>query len=169
MNNDTGTRILDAMIRYNGADMRRVNHAIKVWAYALAITEREGCDERTRTIVSYAAILHDIGIHEAERKHGSNAGPYQEMEGPAVARELLMAIPDLELPGDMLERILFLIGHHHTYSAIDGTDFRILVEADFIVNADEDHMPSDAIAAMRQRIFHSPGSISMLDTFFASI
>jgi HD superfamily phosphohydrolase len=166
-NDTTETKILDAMIRYNGADMRRVNHAIKVWAYALAIAERENCDDRTRKIVSCAAILHDIGIHEAERKHGSNAGPYQEMEGPAIVRELLASIPELEIPADMLERIVYLVGHHHTYSAIDGTDFRILVEADFIVNADEDRMDSKAIAAMRQKIFRTAGALAMIDTFFA--
>ena len=40
-------------------------------------------------VVRAAAVLHDIGIREAERKHGSSAGKYQEVEGPPIARRIL--------------------------------------------------------------------------------
>ena len=82
-----------------------------------------------------AALLHDIGIHEAERRHGSSAGPYQEQEGPAVACPLLSAAGADE---SEIERICWLIAHHHSCQAGENTDFRILLEADFLVNADED-------------------------------
>jgi hypothetical protein len=52
-------------------------------------------------------LLHDIGIHEAERKHNSRAGNWQELEGPPVAKELLKAI---DLDDAVKERVLFLIG-----------------------------------------------------------
>ena len=42
-------------------------------------------------MVRAAAILHDIGIHEAERKHGSSSGRLQELEGPPIARAILEA------------------------------------------------------------------------------
>jgi hypothetical protein len=165
----TERRILDAMIRYNGSDLRRINHAIKVWGYACAIAEREAaggnCDERTRTIVSYAAILHDIGIHEAERKHGSSAGNFQELEGPAVAKGVLEGI---QLDADILDRVLYLIGNHHSYAKIDGTDFRILVEADFIVNIDEDGMDGKAVAAAKERIFRTTGGTALLDVLYGA-
>ena len=38
-------------------------------------------------MVLSAAYLHDIGIKEAERKYQSSAAPYQEQEGPAIARD----------------------------------------------------------------------------------
>ena len=76
-----------------------------------------------------AALLHDIGIHEAERQHGSSAGPYQEQEGPAVARPLLSAAGADE---SEIERICWLIAHHHSCQAGEDTDFRILLEADFL-------------------------------------
>ena len=168
MENDmTERRILDAMIRYNGSDLKRINHAIKVWGYACALAEREAenghCDERTRMIVSYAALLHDIGIHEAERKYGSSAGNFQELEGPAVARNVLAGI---QIDEDILDRVLYLIGNHHSYAKIDGTDFRILVEADFIVNIDEDGMDGKAVAAARERVFRTDGGITLLDALY---
>ena len=49
----------------------------------------EGGDPR---IVVAAAVLHDIGIQEAERKHGSSGPQGQELEGPPIARRR-------ELPG----------------------------------------------------------------------
>ena len=31
--------------------------------------------------------------------------------------------------------------HHHTYTGVDGIDYQILLEADYLVNADESHYP----------------------------
>ena len=41
----------------------------------------------------------------------------------------------------MVERICYLIGHHHTYKDVDGADYQLLLEADFLVNAYEDALP----------------------------
>ena len=38
----------------------------------------------------------------------------------------------------------YLVGHHHTYTGIDGLDYQILVEADFLVNLYEDQLPAEA-------------------------
>lgn len=35
------------------------------------------------------------------------------------------------------ERVSYLVGHHHTYDHIDGMDYQILVEVDFLVNFNE--------------------------------
>ncbi len=171
MNDDTLARlaraeptVLAAMIRYNGGDARRIAHAMKVWGYAKAIAELEGLDYAVRETLAYAAILHDIGIHNAERIHGSNAGNFQELEGPPVAREILAPIG---LPGDVVERVLFLVGNHHSYGMVDGADFRILVEADFIVNAQEDALDARSIAAARENVFRTAGGIATLDGLFA--
>ncbi len=171
MNDDTFARlaraepmVLAAMIRYNGTDARRIAHAMKVWGYSKAIAELERLSPGKRETLSYAAILHDIGIHNAERIHGSNAGSFQELEGPPVARELLATIG---LPGDIVARVLFLVGNHHSYGKVDGADFRILVEADFIVNAEEDALDARAIAAARGNVFRTAGGIATLDGLFA--
>ena len=112
-----------------------------------------------------AALLHDIGIHEAERRHGSSAGPYQEQEGPAVARPLLSAAGADE---SEIERICWLIAHHHSCQAGEDTDFRILLEADFLVNADEDSLPRASIASARERLFRTDSGKKLLDDIFLS-
>ena len=37
----------------------------------------------------------------------------------------------------MVNRIIFLVAHHHTFQEVDGIDYQILLEADYLVNADE--------------------------------
>ena len=54
-----------------------------------------------------------------------------------------------------IERICYLVGHHHTYSNIDGIDYQILVEADFLVNFYEDNLAKDAIDNALQKIFRT--------------
>jgi uncharacterized protein len=151
------------MVRYNGSDVRRINHALKVTAFATLIAEREGCDAPTVELVTLAGLLHDIGIHLAEEKHGSSAGKWQEIEGPAVAAELLEG---LDLSPGIVERVCFLVGHHHTYSAVDGVDFQVLIEADFIVNAFEDELSSEAIARIERQIFRTRYGRELLDGLF---
>ncbi|MDR1787344.1 MAG: HD domain-containing protein [Treponema sp.] len=157
--------IMDAAIAYNGKDARRINHLIKVWAFARCIGRGEHCDSSTQAIVEAAALLHDIGIHEAERKYASSAGAWQEIEGPPAARALLR---DAGLDSAMLERILFLIGHHHSYQAICGLDFQILVEADFLVNIFEDNMDNAAIQSIRAKIFKTKTGLKLLEQLYLS-
>ena len=34
-----------------------------------------------------------------------------------------------------IARVAYLVGHHHTLRGIDGIDYQILIEADYIANA----------------------------------
>ena len=156
-------KVLNLMISYNSPDIRRINHAIKVYSFAVNIAEEESCDIDTFNTIAYAAILHDIGIHEAENKHGSSAGKFQEIEGPSVAKELLK---NFEIPEKMKNRIFYLIGNHHTYDKIDGIDFQILVEADFLVNIYEDEINKESIKSIKNKIFRTKKGIELLDTLY---
>ncbi len=110
-----------------------------------------------------AAILHDIGIHAAEEKYGSSSGKYQEIEGPAPARAIL---EELGADEKLIDRVCFLIAHHHTYDGIDGLDYQILLEADFLVNAYEDQLKPEAIATFRDKVFRTPSGLQLLkDTY----
>lgn len=148
---------------YDAGDPRRVQHLMKVYAFCRLIGQAEGLDERTQNLLEAAALLHDIGIHEAERKHGSSAGKWQEQEGPAVAAPLLA-----QAGADEAEtgRVLWLIAHHHTYDASEETDFRILLEADFLVNAYEDALPHDACEQACSRIFRTQAGRSFLSDLY---
>lgn len=150
-------------VAYDAGDPRRVQHLMKVYAYSRLIGRSEGLDARTQNILEAAAILHDIGIHEAERKHGSNGGKWQEIEGPAVAAPLLAQVG---ADADESARVQWLIAHHHTYDAGEDTDFRILLEADFLVNADEDGLPRESILAARERLFRTGSGRALLDDIF---
>ncbi len=140
------------MIGYFGADAKRIHHALKVAEFARLIASAEDLPADGRDVLLAAAYLHDIGIHEAERRFGSAAGKLQEKVGPEVAAGLLVG---LGLPDAFVERVLFLVGHHHTYSAIDGPDFRILVEADFLVNIHEDGMDAAEVQSVGSRLFRT--------------
>lgn len=146
------SEILTEMMRYNAGDPKRIQHAMKVYTYASLIGEKEGLDERTLDILKTAAALHDIGIHNSEKRHGSSAGNWQELEGPPVARELLAPF---HFPMDFVERVCFLIGHHHTYNQIDGLDYQILVEADLLVNSYEDGLSPQTARESGQKLFRT--------------
>jgi len=53
----------------------------------------------------------------------------------------------------VIDRVCFLIGHHHTYTEISGSDYQILVEADFLVNLYEDGMAEAQARSVLQKYF----------------
>ncbi len=130
-------RVALEMKKYFGTDFRRVHHAIKVARFAEQILKMEGGNP---PVVMGAAYLHDIGIHEADRKYGSHSGHYQEMEGPAIAREILER---LNVPKQMIDEICDIIGHHHSSREKETLNFQIVYEADWLVNIEEEGFSSD--------------------------
>lgn len=130
--------VVSAMTAYDAGDPMRIHHFLKVHAFARLIGLEEGLDPDTQFILETAAVVHDIGIHRAEAVYGSSHGKYQEELGPAEADTLLTG---LGWPRAAIDRVMFLVGHHHTYAGIDGADYQILVEADFLVNLYEDGLP----------------------------
>ncbi|MDR0662980.1 MAG: HD domain-containing protein [Spirochaetaceae bacterium] len=163
MNDVYTNKILGLMLDYNGNDVRRINHTLKVFALARNIAQCENCDKHTLAIIEYAAILHDIGLHKAEELYSSGMVRYHEDLGSKVAKEL---IDDLEIDSDIKDRVYFLIGNHHSYKKIDGMDFQILVEADLIVNMYEDEYGRDTIARVKQKIFKTETGKSLLDSMY---
>ncbi|MBU5485619.1 HD domain-containing protein [Clostridium sp. MSJ-11] len=133
--------VIENMIDYFGDDVKRINHAIKVYGFASSIGKLEGIEEEKLLILEIAAVLHDIGIKVSEEKYGCSNGKYQELEGPPVAEEILTK---LGVSQNIIERVCFLIANHHTYNKIDDIDFQILVEADFLVNIFEDKLHEKA-------------------------
>ena len=152
--------VFRALMDYNNGDVQRINHAIKVYGFASAISISEDVPNVKKEIIEFAALLHDIGIKEAERKHNSSSAIYQEMEGPPVARAILQ---ELGIADDIIDRICFLVGNHHSYQKIDDIDLQILVEADFIVNIFEAGMLSRRIDSIRREHFKTALGRYILD------
>lgn len=140
------------MIKLYNGDAKRIQHFCKVHSYAKLIAEMENIDKDTLFILETAALTHDIGIHLCEEKYGSCNGKFQEKEGPLLAGKMLA---DLEFPKEVSERVQYLIGHHHTYNDIDGMDYQILVEADFLVNMYEDGLSKEAVKHVYDSIFRT--------------
>ena len=162
-----------AMIRYDRCDPKRIQHFAKVHAYAALIGRAEGLSDDVLFTLETASYVHDIGLPPAEKKFGAGQAKahHEEMGGPE-ARSLLT---DLDFPSDVIDRAVWLVEHHQTYTDIRDLDHRILAEADLLVNVFEhddmtvirasETMKKQA-SAMRERIFRTKTGIEILDAMF---
>ncbi len=113
-----------------------VDHTMNVYHYALDIRSEEVGDS---LIVSAAAILHDIGIPKAREVHGSSAGPFQEQEGPPIAREILSRH---NFQPAQIDHICGIIANHHSDAdpdVVNTPEFKIVWDADWLVNFPNRH------------------------------
>ena len=146
------SRLIKAMTEYERDVPHRVGHFLKVYGFAKTIGELENLTPDTQFILETASIVHDIGIKPSLEKYGSSAGKYQEQEGGSIASAMLK---ELGFPNEVIERVRFLVEHHHTYTGVDGLDYQILLEADFLVNMLEEDMTQSAIRAAYDNVFKS--------------
>lgn len=130
-------KVLQSMIDYFGQNRQNTSHALKVYGFARTIALSEGMDSEKCEILECAAILHDIGIPESIRLFGSDKGEYQEAMGRKVADELMSS---LGFRRRFIDQVTFLIAHHHSYSVDGGLALQILLEADALVDLDEDNL-----------------------------
>lgn len=143
--------VMARAVEYNGNDAARIHHLIRVHSFARIIGKADGFDENNQKITELAAILHDIGLHNAEKKYNSIEGKYQELEGEPVARAIM---EDAHIPGWIIDRVCFIVAHHHTLNAIDGMDFQAVVEADVLVNIfDRKVVDKERIAMIEDKLF----------------
>lgn len=140
------------MVGFYREDPEHIQHFVKVHSFARLIGQEEHLDEKTQYILEAAALVHDIGIKPAMEKYGSGSGPLQEKEGPALAESMMKA---LGFEQAVISRVSYLVGHHHTYTNIDGLDYQILVEADFLVNYYENGMDKDAVKRSVEKVFRT--------------
>ena len=128
------SQIMEKMIVFSDASIHDIDHLIRVWTYAKTIGELEGLDAEKQLILEVAAITHDIACPLCREKYGNTNGKHQEEEGTRMVRNFLT---DSGMTEAQISRVSYLVGHHHTFTAIDGLDYQILIEADYIANASE--------------------------------
>lgn len=153
-----------AMITLYSGDAKRIQHFMKVYAYAKMIAEEEHVGAKHMETIEAAALVHDIGIHTAEKKYHSAEGQYQEKEGPPIARAMLIA---LDFPPALINHVCEIVANHHMAKPSDDLDLQILMEADFIVNAYEDNLSKKTIASYRDKVFRTETGIQYLNEMFA--
>jgi HD domain-containing protein len=165
---DTGVlceQIEAAMRSLFGEDTRRIDHAMGVLANAKGIRAAEGGD---RLVVEAAAILHDIGIHEAERKHGSSAGRFQEIEGPAIAEGILRK---LRIDSETIDHVCRIVGSHHSAGDIDTLEFRTIWDADWLVNIPDEFpdLDPERFVKLVERVFKTETGRRMAQERFREV
>ena len=92
----------------------------------------EGLDAETQTVLEVAAITHAIACPLCREKYGDTNGKHQEAEGVPVVRDFLRGTG---LTETQIDRVAFLVGHHHTFINVCGRDYQILLETNYIANA----------------------------------
>ena len=155
--------LFQEMIKFYAGDPKRIQHFIKVHSFSKMIGELEKLDHTTQYTLEIAAIVHDIGIKPAEEKYGSSSGKLQEKEGPPVARKMLNS---LGVDPSIITRVCYLVGHHHTYTNVDGMDYQILLEADFLVNMYEGAHDKEKLTSAYEKIFKTNNGKQICRTMF---
>ena len=159
----TVSEIAVRMIERLNGNLDDINHCLKVYAYAKTIGECEKLDRKAQEVLEAAAIMHDIACPLCREKYGNTNARYQEAEGKILAAAFL---EDSNCPDDFIERVVFLVGHHHTLSDIAGMDHQILIEADYLVNADENHYSPAQIRSVMEQVFRTRTGIALLKTVY---
>ena len=152
-------KLIRQMIAFDHGSTHDVEHFLKVYAYARTIGKLTGLDEETQRILEIASIVHDIACPLCREKYGRADGRLQEQESEPILRDFLAGY---NLPEKVLERVIFLVCHHHTITGVDGLDWRILLEADFLVNAQENGMTAQQMDSAREAFFRTEAGCEML-------
>ena len=160
------SEMIQKMIDYSNGNIHDIEHFMKVWAYAKTIGALEHLDEETQFILEAAAIVHDIACPLCREKYGNADGKHQEEEGPALVVDFLKG-SGMNIA--QIDRVSYLVGHHHTLDCIEGIDYQILIEADYIVNAAENQFPQENIMNFRKRFFSTKAGRTLLDNIFGDI
>lgn len=159
----TIAEIMEKMISFSKGNIHDIDHFVRVWNYARTIGALEGLDADTQYILEVAAIVHDIACPLCREKYGNTNGKRQEEEGAPMAAEFLK---DSGMSAEQIERVGYLVGHHHTFADIDGVDYQILVEADYIANATENGYSLNNVRNFAGKVFKTEAGLRLLKAIF---
>jgi len=156
-------QLMEKMIAFSGGNLHDIDHFIRVWTYARTIGELEGLDADTRYVLEVAAIVHDIACPLSREKYGNTNGKRQEEEGAPMAADFLK---DSGMTPGQIDRVAYLVGHHHTFAGIDGVDWQILVEADYIANATENGYSEGNVRSFTEKVFRTDAGKRLARSIF---
>ena len=151
------------MIAFYRGNIHDIDHFLKVWAMAKKIGELEVLDKHAQEVLELAAVVHDIACPLCREKYGNTSGKHQEEESAPLVAEFFKDVPAGELD---VERITWLVTHHHTYTNVEGMDYQILLEADFLVNAGESEYSKQAIENFCRKVFRTEAGTHLLKSMF---
>ena len=155
---------IEKMTDFYKGNIHDIYHFLKVWAFAKNIGEAEGLDPKIQETLEMAAVVHDIACPLCRVKYGNANGKHQEEESAALIEEFFV---DSDLPKEFVDRVSYIVSHHHTITGIDGIDYQILVEADFLVNILEDGLAKEAALQAYQNNFKTESGKNICQEMFA--
>ncbi len=159
----TIAELMKKMIDFSTGNLHDIDHFMLVWSYAKTIGELERLDPEEQFVLEAAAIVHDIACPLCREKYGNTNGKLQEQEGEVMVRDFLAGTGMSE---EQIKRIAYLVGHHHTFIGIDGMDYQILVEADYIANATENAYSHQNVENFMQKIMKTESGKRILKSIF---
>lgn len=163
MNENLVSQILEDMIHYSKGNLHDIAHFMKVYSFARTIAVEEGVKDDLLISIEITAILHDISCPLCRIKYGNTNGKHQEEESGPLVKDFLKDYPIEE---KTKERINYIISHHHTITNVDGIDYQIILEADFLVNADESHMNREQIMNAEEQFFKTASGRRILESMY---
>lgn len=140
-----------------------IMHMVKVHAMARLIGQMEGLDGKTQLILEAAALTHDIACPALRKRLGTAPWDLQEQEGPPLAEQ---AMTESGFDREAILRVSFLVAHHHQWDKVDGPDYQILLEADFLVNAQEKQVGRERARCVAAGMFKTGSGLKLLDLFY---
>lgn len=152
------------MILYNRGDPMRIQHFLKVHSLCALLGKMESLDDNAQFLLEATALVHDIGARIAEKQFSQDFRAHHEQIGAQEAVSLLASMGGYT--EDQIERVKYIVGNHHHYNKIDGLDFQLLVEADFMVNAFEKSLAKEAIRTFQERICKTESGQQILSAMF---
>ena len=73
---------------------------------------------------------------------------------------------DSDLPKEFTDRVSYIVSHHHTIDGIDGIDYQIMIEADYLVNADESNFSGNNVRNMLEKVFKTETGKFLLKSMY---
>lgn len=161
-------RAIEKMIDFYKGNIHDINHFLKVYAFAKTIGEQELLDENIQEQLELAAVVHDIACPLCREKYNSTNGKLQEQESPVLVEKFL---GELSLPEELIRRVSWVVAHHHTMSenvcpSQRGLDHQILLEADYLVNADEGGKTEAAVCSALTKLFKTQSGKRLLCSIY---
>ena len=154
---------IEKMIDFYEGNIHDIDHFLKVWALAKTIGEAERLDKKTQELLEIAAVVHDIACPLCRVKYGNANGKHQEEESAALIEEFFS---DSDLPKEFVDRVSYIVSHHHTITGIDGIDYQIMIEADYLVNADESNFSGNNVRNMLEKVFKTETGKFLLQSMY---
>lgn len=153
------------MVQDSQGNRHDINHFLKVYAYARTIAEGENAPPEVCEAAELAAVVHDIACPLCREKYGDTNGKHQERESAPLVRRFFQGT---DIDERILDRVVYLVEHHHTYAGVEGLDHQILIEADYLVNADESGYGEENVRHTLETVFKTNTGRALLRAVYLS-